>query len=170
MHRGFTLLELLITVAVLTAILLFAAPNFSKVNQQAKVVNLANELQGFLIQAKSEAVLRNQSLWVHIQGLSPANATGNWQLKLTASSAANTDPISLFLGDRYRNIYVEAKVAYDKDEIKFDHVMGNPQISGSIRIKETATDDSLNVSFSNRAGRIRICSENGVKYGYEQCE
>ncbi|WP_462053007.1 pilus assembly FimT family protein, partial [Vibrio cholerae] len=70
MHRGFTLLELLITVAVLTALLLFAAPNFSKVNQQAKVVNLANELQGFLIQAKSEAVLRNQSLWVHIQGLS----------------------------------------------------------------------------------------------------
>ncbi|GHY29193.1 Type IV fimbrial biogenesis protein FimT [Vibrio cholerae] len=130
MHRGFTLLELLITVAVLTALLLFAAPNFSKVNQQAKVVNLANELQGFLIQAKSESVLRNQDLWVHIQGLSPANATGNWQLKLTASSAANTDPISLFLGDRYRNIYVEAKVAYDKDEIKFDHVMGNPQISG----------------------------------------
>ncbi|AKB05946.1 prepilin-type N-terminal cleavage/methylation domain-containing protein [Vibrio cholerae] len=166
MHRGFTLLELLITVAVLTALLLFAAPNFSKVSQQTKMVNLANELQGFLIQAKSEAVLRNQSLWVHIQGLSSANATGNWQLKLTASSAANTDPISLFQGDRYRNIYVEA----NRVKIKFDHVMGNPQISGSISIKETATDDSLNVSFSNRAGRIRICSENGVKYGYEQCE
>ncbi|MGU3192086.1 pilus assembly FimT family protein, partial [Vibrio cholerae] len=29
MHRGFTLLELLITVAVLTTMLLFAAPNFS---------------------------------------------------------------------------------------------------------------------------------------------
>ncbi|ENM3752247.1 GspH/FimT family pseudopilin [Vibrio cholerae] len=166
MHRGFTLLELLITVAVLTALLLFAAPNFSKVTQQAKVVNLANELQGFLIQAKSEAVLRNQSLWVHIQELSSANATGNWQLKLTASSAANSDPISLFQGDRYRNIYVEA----NRVKIKFDHVMGNPQISGSIRIKETATDYSLNVRFSNRAGRIRICSENGVKYGYDQCE
>ncbi|EGQ8315428.1 GspH/FimT family pseudopilin [Vibrio cholerae] len=166
MHRGFTLLELLITVAVLTTMLLFAAPNFSKVNQQAKVVNLANELQGFLIQAKSEAVLRNQSLWVHIQGLSSANATGNWQLKLTASSAANSDPISLFQGDRYRNIYVEA----NRVKIKFDHVMGNPQISGSIRIKETATDYSINVRFSNRAGRIRICSENGVKYGYDQCE
>lgn len=36
MHRGFTLLELLITVAVLTALLLFAAPNFSKVSQQQK--------------------------------------------------------------------------------------------------------------------------------------
>ncbi|GHW93367.1 Type IV fimbrial biogenesis protein FimT [Vibrio cholerae] len=166
MHRGFTLLELLITVAVFTALLLFAAPNFSKVTQQAKGVNLANELQGFLIQAKSEAVLRNQSLWVHIQGLSSANATGNWQLKLTASSAANSDPISLFQGDRYRNIYVEA----NRVKIKFDHVMGNPQISGSIRIKETATDYSLNVRFSNRAGRIRICSENGVKYGYDQCE
>ncbi|ENM5774268.1 GspH/FimT family pseudopilin [Vibrio mimicus] len=166
MHRGFTLLELLITVAVLTALLLFAAPNLSKVSQQTKMVNLANEIQGFLIQAKSEAVLRNKDLWIHIQGLSTVNVTGNWKMTLTTSSASGTDSLAVFQGDRYRNIYVRS----NRDKIKFDRVMGNPQISGSISIKEAVTDYSLNVSFSNRAGRIRICSENGVKYGYNQCE
>ncbi|TOF34339.1 general secretion pathway protein GspH, partial [Vibrio parahaemolyticus] len=50
MHRGFTLLELLITVAFLVVLLLFGAPSFSKVSQKTKMANLANELHGFLIQ------------------------------------------------------------------------------------------------------------------------
>ena len=87
MHRGFTLLELLITVVVLTVLLLFASPNFSKVSQQTKAVNLANEIHGFLIQAKSEAVLRNQDLWVHIDGL-PAS-DGKWTLSLSTASSSS---------------------------------------------------------------------------------
>ncbi|EGU20541.1 pilus assembly FimT family protein [Vibrio mimicus] len=170
MHRGFTLLELLITVAVLTALLLFAAPNFSKVSQQTKMVNLANELQGFLIQAKSEAVLRNQDLWVHINGLPASN--GNWTLSLstasTSAAVSSTNTLAVFQGNRYRNVWVSNTSTLN--EVKFDHVMGNPQEAGNIAIKQSESDTSpIKITVHNRAGRIRACTVNEEKYGFEKC-
>ncbi|MFG0605919.1 GspH/FimT family pseudopilin [Vibrio mimicus] len=172
MHRGFTLLELLITVAVLTTMLLFSAPKFSQVSQQAKVVNLANELQGFLIQAKSEAALRNQNLWMHIQGLSSANATGNWKLSLsTASTAAavtSANTLAIFEGHRYRNVWVSNTQTLNT--VEFDHVMGNPQEAGNILIKESESDrNPIKIVVHNRAGRIKICTVSEAKYGFEKC-
>ncbi|MFA0231863.1 Tfp pilus assembly protein FimT/FimU, partial [Vibrio sp. 10N.261.45.A7] len=65
MTRGFTLLELLVTVSVLSILIATAAPSFSSVTETVKMQRLAGELNGFLIQAKSESVKRNQDLWVH---------------------------------------------------------------------------------------------------------
>lgn len=96
------------------------------------MTNLANELQGFLIQAKSEAVFRNQDLWVHIQGL--PSITGQWQLVLSSVSdvaaidASNT--VALLQGQRYQNVFVSKTNTLT--EVKFDHVMGNPQEAGSL--------------------------------------
>lgn len=148
----------------------FAAPNFSKVNQQAKVVNLANELQGFLIQAKSESVLRNQDLWVHIQGF--PSSTGNWKLILASVSDVSTitsnNTIAELQGNRYRNLLVSSSNTLTS--VKFDHVMGNPQEAGSIVIKQSESDRSpIKVIVHNRAGRIKVCTENEAKYGFEKC-
>ncbi|HFQ4934707.1 TPA: GspH/FimT family pseudopilin [Vibrio vulnificus] len=170
MHRGFTLLELLITVAVLTTLLLFTAPNFSKVTQQGKVVNLANELQGFLVQAKSEAVLRNQDLWVHIDGL--PSSDGKWTLSLstasTSSALSTTNTLAVFEGRRYRNVWVSNTQTLNI--VKFDHVMGNPQEAGSIMVKQSETDPyPIKVVVHNRAGRIKLCTLSESKYGFEKC-
>lgn len=170
MHRGFTLLELLITVAVLTVLLLFVAPSFSKVSQQTKMVSLANELQGFLIQAKSESVLRNQDLWVHIKGF--PSSKGDWQLILASVSDATaitaTDTIAKLQGNRYRNLHVSSTNSITK--VKFDHVMGNPQEAGSISLKQSQSDTSpVKITMHNRAGRIKVCTESEAKYGFEQC-
>ncbi|MGL4828504.1 MAG: GspH/FimT family pseudopilin [Vibrio sp.] len=170
MHRGFTLLELLITIAVLTTMLLFAAPNFFKVSQQTKQVSLANELQGFLIQAKSESVLRNQDLWIHIQGF--PSSTGNWKLILTTVSdvggITDANTVAELQGDRYRNIWVSNTKTLDT--VKFDHLMGNPQEAGSITIQQSAMDaNPIKIMVHNRAGRIKICTENEAKYGFEKC-
>ncbi|MGL4380168.1 MAG: GspH/FimT family pseudopilin [Vibrio sp.] len=170
MHRGFTLLELLITVAVLITLLLFAAPNFSQISQQSKMVNLANELQGFLIQAKSEAVLRNQNLWVHMQGL--PSASGDWTLRLASVEAAaditEHNTLAVLQGARYRNVYLSS--TFNHPSLKFDHVMGNPKSAGSIELKQTESDaNPIKVVVSNGAGRIRVCADNEVKYGFEKC-
>ncbi|MDE1515861.1 MULTISPECIES: GspH/FimT family pseudopilin [Vibrio] len=170
MHRGFTLLELLITVAVLTTLLLFAAPNFSQISQQSKMVNLANELQGFLIQAKSEAVLRNQNLWVHMQGL--PSASGDWTLRLASVEAAaditEHTTLAVLQGARYRNVLVSSSGTLTN--LKFDPVMGNPQTAGSMVLKQTELDaNPIKVIVHNRAGRIRVCADNKAKYGFEKC-
>ncbi|MBE4599396.1 GspH/FimT family pseudopilin [Vibrio navarrensis] len=170
MRRGFTLLELLITVVVLTVLLLFASPNFSKVSQQIKVVNLANEIHGFFIQAKSEAVLRNQNLWVHIDGF-PAS-DGQWTLSLstasTSSAVNNTNTLAVFEGNRYQNVWVSNTKTLDT--LKFEHVMGNPQEAGSIMVKQSETDPyPIKVVVHNRAGRIKLCTVSEAKYGFEKC-
>lgn len=170
MHRGFTLLELLITVVVLTVLLLFASPNFSKVSHQTKAVNLANEIHGFLIQAKSEAVLRNQDLWVHIDGL-PAS-DGKWTLSLSTASSSSAvssaNTLAVFDGRRYRNVWVSNTGTLNT--LEFDHVMGNPLEAGNITIKLSKTDQKpIKVVVHNRAGRIKLCTVSEAMYGFEKC-
>ncbi|MCU6433492.1 GspH/FimT family pseudopilin [Undibacterium sp. Jales W-56] len=69
---GFTLVELLVTVAVVSILLALAAPSFSNLiaSQRAKAV--ASELFAALSRTRSEAIARNTSIT-----LSPQ--TGGWQ-------------------------------------------------------------------------------------------
>lgn len=170
MARGFTLLELLITVSIVTLMLAFAGPNYRQLNQQIKMTALANDLHGFFMQAKSEAVFRNQEVWVHIEGM-PSN-TGEWRLLLSSDKNHSTlSPekiISVLNGDRYHSF----SVSYNSliNPVKFEPVMGNPTTAGSIRIQGQGGDNKgLDVIFHNRAGRVRICSVQGELYGFSAC-
>lgn len=169
MVRGFTLLELLIMMSVLLVMLAFTAPNFTQVNQQLKMVSLANELHGFLIQAKSEVVFRNQHLWVHIEGM--PSSTGEWQLTLASSEVSPlqaTDIIAVLSGERYRSLYVESTGSIAR--IRFEPTMGNPVQAGSLSIKKHGQDrEGMKVIVHNRAGRIRTCGISGELYGFSAC-
>ncbi|EKO3708603.1 GspH/FimT family pseudopilin [bacterium 19MO03SA05] len=177
MVRGFTLLELLITVSIVTLMLAFAAPSYRQVNQQIKMTALANDLHGFFMQAKSEAVFRNQDVWLHVEGM-PSN-TGEWRLLLfshdsqstlhdSAPSLNSERVISVLSGDRYHSL----SVSYNSriNPVKFEHVMGNPTSAGSITIQGQMNDSQgIKVMFHNGAGRVRICSIQGELYGFSAC-
>ncbi|MBC3617473.1 GspH/FimT family pseudopilin [Vibrio metschnikovii] len=170
MVRGFTLLELLITVSIVTLMLAFAGPNYRQLNQQIKMTALANDLHGFFIQAKSEAVFRNQEVWVHIEGM-PSN-TGEWRLLLSSDKNHSTlSPetiISVLNGDRYHSL----SVSYNSriNPVKFEPVMGNPTSAGRITIQGQMNDSQgIKVMFHNGAGRVRICSIQGELYGFSAC-
>ena len=64
MTRGFTLIELLFTVVVLSVLLATAARRFSSLLASSKLQRLAPEVHGFLVAARSEAVTRNQDLYI----------------------------------------------------------------------------------------------------------
>lgn len=170
MVRGFTLLELLITVSIVTIILAFAAPSYRQVNEQIKMTALANELHGFFIQAKSEAVFRNQEVWLHVEGM-PSN-TGEWRLLLSSDKHHSTlSPetiISVLSGDRYHHFSVSYHSSINP--VTFEPVMGNPTSAGRFRIQGKGADNQgLDVIFHNRAGRVRICSVQGELYGFSAC-
>lgn len=78
MTRGFTLLELAIVIGLISMTLLWAIPSFRSVSETAQMTRLASELYGFIVQAKSQAKLRRQLLWVHI-----FQSGQNWELRLT---------------------------------------------------------------------------------------
>jgi type IV fimbrial biogenesis protein FimT len=169
MPRGFTLLELLITVSVLSILLAVAAPSFSRVSQTVQMQGLATELVGFLNQSKSEAVMRNTKLYVHFS-MDKGNTInrGNWSLNLTDSSTVGGNTILHFSGSPYSELSI--KHNYANKYISFEEVRGRPS-SGNIEFFLTNNQNSkLKIKLSNPPGRIKGCSESGAKlYDYPKC-
>ncbi len=167
MPRGFTLLELVITVAVLSVVLVVAAPSFKNVIETNKMQRLAEELHGFMIQAKSEAVFRNQDLWAHIDATTVPNDSGEWSMTLTDSDVSGGVAILSLSGSPYNNITLDHN--YSSQQIKFDGIRGKVK-DGSIYLNPVGqTSKKLRVKISYGAARIVVCGVGGAVYGYPEC-
>ena len=83
----FTLLELIIT-AVISSILIFvAAPSLSDFLNKRKVERFSSELNGMYMMAQSEAVLKNEDVYVHFVNLTASYKRGmDWCIAVTTSS------------------------------------------------------------------------------------
>ncbi|MFU9046708.1 GspH/FimT family pseudopilin [Acinetobacter tibetensis] len=94
--KGFTLVELMVTIAVLAIIATLAAPNLSQTLKNTKVKTSSGDIFNFLQQARTEAVRLGKT--VTICGSSDgtncltANKT-NWSTGLIAKSSASSTPI-----------------------------------------------------------------------------
>ncbi len=75
--KGFTLIELMITVSVLGILIAFAAPDFMRFIQQNRIDSEISNLQNLLMSARGEAIKRGQNVWV-------SSAGGNWTGVITA--------------------------------------------------------------------------------------
>lgn len=56
--QGFTLIELMVTITVLGILIALAAPSFSKMLQDNRMITIASELQSSLQLARAEAIKR----------------------------------------------------------------------------------------------------------------
>ncbi|EKO3848209.1 GspH/FimT family pseudopilin [Vibrio harveyi] len=170
MPRGFTLLELLITIAVLSVLLTAAAPSFQNVFETNKMQRLANELHGFVIQGKSEAVLRRERLWAHLIMSGGSSSDGNWHIELTDNSSEGAGTVLFsFSGAPYKGIVVTP--SYASDQISFDDVHGRPS-SGNIRFYPVGeSSKALKLISHTLSARVRVCSDNNNTefFGYSTC-
>lgn len=83
--RGFTLIELMVTIAISAILLGLAVPSFSSFIKSQAVRTSSSDLNAALIFARSEAIKRNSNVT-----LTPAS--GGWQngWSITVTSAAST--------------------------------------------------------------------------------
>jgi prepilin-type N-terminal cleavage/methylation domain-containing protein len=79
-HTGFTLIELVITIALLGILLAWAIPNVTIFIQNARMASAVNELVGDLGVARQEAQRRGRSVTIcaSSDGLNCQTSTPNW--------------------------------------------------------------------------------------------
>ena len=86
-NKGFTLIELVITVTVAGVLAAIAIPNFSAVIASSQLSTNANELITSLNLAKSEAVKRGQQVTMARQGTTAGVWEGGWIIFVDADSS-----------------------------------------------------------------------------------
>ena len=78
-NSGFTLLELLITVAIISIVMAIAVPSMTSFTQNDRLTTNINTLIGHLAYARSEAVKRSQQVSICSSNNATTCTGGNWQ-------------------------------------------------------------------------------------------
>lgn len=131
LNRGFTLIELVITICVLSVLLIFAAPSFSNLFESSRMKTAQDELMGFVIMAKSEAVFRNAPVYIHFRELASLNS-GERCIVLSLSDSitdCTTDVIYTLNGRVFDDLTLDQ--TYPQNVIEIDPVSGWPLLSHS---------------------------------------
>ncbi|MFI8482568.1 GspH/FimT family pseudopilin [Pseudomonas sp. NPDC078700] len=87
-HKGFTLVELMVTVAVLAIFAAIAVPSMSSLIQSNRVQGAADEFLSQLQYARSEAILRNRVVTVE----NTSGTTGEWSKGIRIYASASRTP------------------------------------------------------------------------------
>lgn len=166
MPRGFTLLELLITIIVLATLLISAVPSFSYLLEQQKIKRLSGDLEGFLIQAKSESVLQNKALKIFY-----IKESNDWILSLnpegsvlTTISEAQFSSITYLHSTNYPQLVLSSTMS----SLVLNPVRATPHMPASFLFYKYKSK-KLKLLIHHITGRIRICAEGEGHYGYKKC-
>jgi type IV fimbrial biogenesis protein FimT len=89
--RGFTLVELMIVIAIVGVLAVIAQPSFTRILAKQRTRSAASAVQLSLVKARSEAVKRNAA--VTLAPLTGIDWNTGWQVKAGAVVLDNTDPV-----------------------------------------------------------------------------
>ena len=178
--RGFTLIELVVTIALAAILLSIAAPSFVKFQRNSELTTTVNSLLGAVTAARAEAMRRNVTVYVL-----PISQTNGWasgwfvvadgDLSLTSSSITSLTPDNIVAPDvlvtRHEpipstvtvptvsgvNNFTQGGITY----IRFNG-QGYPAafggagfVGGAVQMTNGATTTRMVMSM---AGRVRTCA------------
>lgn len=159
--NGFTIIELMVTLAVLAIIFAIAAPSFSGLTERRKLNGAAEKLFTDLLFAKTEAIKRNTSIRVSFTGNGATWCYGlavNSACDCTASDCTIDGVLHVTNQDEFEGILVDASSTLDDASTTFTPLRG----AASTGHLQFTTQSGLDMGAVVSAfGRVRLCSDTG---------
>lgn len=142
---GFTLLELMITLAVLAILVTIALPSFTAMIARNQITAAGNELIAALQFARHEAVRRNAA--VQVCGSSDGQACSdagwqNWIVRTGSGTVLRTGQIPVMVSALPRGVFIHG-VHFDSTGLF--HGRGSLESQGSLLLCSTRTDRLLHL-------------------------
>lgn len=183
-HRGFTLIEFVVTVTILALLILAVAPSMSTWLRNTRIRSVAEVLQNGLQQARNEAVRRNQNVSFWLVSLSApgtldngcvlSSSSGSWVVSVSSPESAcavapstNTAPMIVAanaVGDTGFGVSVAAAqidgaAATNVTFNGFGHVVAGASTIAKIDVNNMVPGDDfrpLRIEVAS-AGSVRMC-------------
>ncbi|MGF1889873.1 prepilin-type N-terminal cleavage/methylation domain-containing protein [Photobacterium profundum] len=160
---GFTLLELIITLAIIAILVSAAAPSFSNLIDSNKVKRLATEIEWLLVQAKSEAVMKGLDITIQPKTMASTSAAASsspWSIEASLSDGT-------LLGLVSSVDFPSIKIYENFSTLGFDKLTGRPKKDGHFGFFIDSSK-TVRVEVRKMTGRLVSCSDGGA-YGYTEC-
>jgi len=181
--RGFTLIEMMVTLAVVAVGLALAIPSYENIHQRREATAEAEELASFLAYAQGDAIKSNRQVSVQLSYTSSTNwcigaAQGNSGCDCTEADESQADFCSLsgihHVMDN-SDFDRSGMNAHSADTLfVYDPIRGIKSVGDladhSYTIQSSNGNWALQVSVSP-TGRIRLCNPDSAKAvpGFELC-
>jgi type IV fimbrial biogenesis protein FimT len=150
--RGFTLIELIVAMAVLGILAAVAAPAIGEYLATQRLKGAAEELQTDLQFARMESVQRNTAVTVTMSGTGYRIRQGGTDIKVVTLPGGTTVSGGATMEAVFNQVRATAEITNGPD----------------ITVANSATARTLRVSLSPM-GRVSICSPSGAVKGYDTC-
>ncbi|QBY03410.1 prepilin-type N-terminal cleavage/methylation domain-containing protein [Thalassotalea sp. HSM 43] len=185
--KGITLIEILITVLVLSILVSAAGPSFMDSFKKGKLVSAAEQMYSFLQQARSESIARSEE--VHFTVSNMTSSSWSYGMKVgescDPSKTSNTDPLAcvltiddgdgsysaanddvLFRVDGSEHDELSIRMYYQSGTITtslvFDPTRGTVDVGRNFMFSD-ASNNAIVVRV-NRLGVVNICSDDYAEY------
>ena len=187
--RGVTLIELMVTIAVLAILAMLAAPSFADFFQRYRLRGAAEEVTSLVANARAEALMRNRNVGVVFSGtgenwcvgaVSTPDPAGGTLVPNAADCDCTTDPasstcklgerVTLVKGSEHDGVAVSS--AASPATITFDRLTGAvAPLTGTTATMQSPNDKySLQVQVT-ALGRALLCVPDGspAMAGFKTC-
>ncbi len=187
-YQGFTVIELMISLAVLAIITSLALPSYRSIMEKRQVTSGAEQLGAFLSSAQLESVKRNQFVAVNYKasggawcfGMRPGdNASVDCNCTITDATNANAcalDGTLRVFGStvlNYPGALQSVTISGSDTTLVFDPVRGLTQGAETAKLQLLSDEGSYALDVEvTVTGRVKICSNKDANKdvpGYKEC-